>query len=171
MSSEVFSWLRETGRLTLRYLAVGICFVPAGLMYAVFREVGWDGLGSIALSLGSGFSIAYFVWNWLEARERVALPPISRELALLLSDSMEGNWTDGVITRREKAEELGRVLLEVKIALQGRDAKELRSLLELEPYLRLAAVRQASETDASGGPGLAVHPLGAQHAALSSGSS
>lgn len=67
MAPQIASWWRETGRLLLRYLAVGASFIPAGLIYARFRSAGWDNLVSAVLSLGLGLWAAHYVWNLFEA--------------------------------------------------------------------------------------------------------
>lgn len=72
MARQTALWLRETGRLFLRYLAVGASFIPAGLIYAGFHLAGWISPISAGVSLGIGFGTAHYVWNLLESRELTA---------------------------------------------------------------------------------------------------
>jgi hypothetical protein len=126
---EISSWLRETARLTLRYLAVGVSFIPAGLVYGGFRRVGWDSPVSVALSLVFGFWIASLVWNRLEIPQRVpAIPPISKELAVLISDSMVENWADAVEARSKKAEQLRLYLYDIEVQGQLFEGVSRKSL-------------------------------------------
>lgn len=57
------SWWRETGRLTLRYLAVGVSFAAAGLVYGlVSQRSGPNALYGL-VCLGLGFFTAHLVWT------------------------------------------------------------------------------------------------------------
>lgn len=101
MPPQILSWLRETGKLTVGYLGVGFCFAGAGLLGFLLQMAGWKGRSSIALPLVFGFSLAYFFWRWFErTKPRRAVPQISRELALALSDSVTGaSWAELVEMR------------------------------------------------------------------------
>jgi hypothetical protein len=54
--------------MSLLYLAVGLAFVPAGLLYALAQLVGWGNWAVAAVFLGLGFLMAHFVWGKLEKR-------------------------------------------------------------------------------------------------------
>src|SRR5713101_3278511 len=128
---EISSWLRETARLTLRYLAVGISFIPAGLVYSGFRTIGWDSPVSVALSLVLGFWIASLVWNRFEISQRVpAIPLISKALTVLISDSMVENWADAVVARSMKDVQLRLFLYHIES--QGQRSEEPRARRALQ---------------------------------------
>jgi len=59
-------WLRDWNTMFLLYLAVGLAFVPAGLLYALAELVGWGNWLVAAVCLGLGFLVAHFVWAKLE---------------------------------------------------------------------------------------------------------
>jgi hypothetical protein len=52
----------------LLYLAVGLAFVPAGLLYALVGLLGWGNWLVAAVCLGFGFLVAHVVWTKLERR-------------------------------------------------------------------------------------------------------
>jgi hypothetical protein len=52
----------------LLYLAVGLAFVPAGLLYALVGLVGWGNWLVAAVCLGFGFLMVHVVWTKLERR-------------------------------------------------------------------------------------------------------
>jgi len=56
-------WLSETAGTFLRYLAVGISFIPAGLLYSVAVLAGWDHWLVGLVCLGLGFATASVVWK------------------------------------------------------------------------------------------------------------
>lgn len=61
-------WLRDWRRMSLLYLAVGLAFVPAGLLYALAGLAGWGNWLVAAVCLGFGFVMAHLVWAKLEGR-------------------------------------------------------------------------------------------------------
>lgn len=72
------SWLRETTKLFLRYLAVGASFIPAGLLYALAARMGWNSpLVALAL-LGLSFLIARSVWDALEKQSTALQRQVAR---------------------------------------------------------------------------------------------
>ena len=70
MVHRVFSWLRETGRLTLGYLAVGACFAVSGLLLFCLQLAGLKGFAALLPSLAVGFLLAYSFWRWFEKPTR-----------------------------------------------------------------------------------------------------
>ncbi len=70
------SWLHETASLLLGYLAVGASFIPAGLLYAGLRLLGWQSPLTAIIPLALGFLLAHRVWNWLERGKLHGAPDI-----------------------------------------------------------------------------------------------
>jgi hypothetical protein len=68
MDQLSLSWLRNSARVSLLYIAVGVAFAPFGLVYALLAVNGWDHWISTVLLLGCGFVAAQLVWNALEKR-------------------------------------------------------------------------------------------------------
>jgi hypothetical protein len=161
MAPQILSWLHDTGRLTLRYLAIGVSFIPAGVLYVVFRHVGWETPLLVAVSLAFGFSMAYYVWDWVEIREP-SVPPISKELALLLSDSAGENWTEGFEARRKRAEAS---LIAVAIEFRHQNPIELQLLL-IHQNLHDVSSQLVAQATVTAEPATTRTNLGAQNAAL-----
>lgn len=61
-------WLRDAKKTFLLYLAVGVAFIPGGLLYALLTILGWNHWAVAILSLAIGFLIAHFAWTRLERR-------------------------------------------------------------------------------------------------------
>ena len=70
MARQTTSWSRETARLFLQYLAVGLSFIPAALLYALFAATGRDSTFMGLVCLGFGFLCAHWVWNRLARQGR-----------------------------------------------------------------------------------------------------
>lgn len=101
MGWKASSWLRETGRLFVLYLAVGLVFVPAGLVYALFiisrpPEGSAGLLGTLFavpqwlvlfVVVAAGFLAARSTWAALE--KRLVAPPVElgQEAAASVGDS------------------------------------------------------------------------------------
>ncbi len=68
MAAGYMSWLHDWRTMFLLYLAVGLAFVPAGLLYALAGLVGWGNWFVAAVCLGFGFLMAHVVWTKLERR-------------------------------------------------------------------------------------------------------
>jgi len=65
------SWLHEIKGMFFLYLAVGVAFVPWGIVYSLFVLAGWDHWLPALLMLGGGFTTAHFVWRKLETRMQI----------------------------------------------------------------------------------------------------
>jgi hypothetical protein len=86
MHPQILSWLRDTGKLAVRYILVGFAFVPAGLLYAQLARFGYASVLSMGLCLTAGFVMASFVWNRSAAKQLSSkLPTLSPALAAALS--------------------------------------------------------------------------------------
>lgn len=66
MDQNLASWLREVGRLSLRYFAVGLSFAPWGLIYALLALSGWVHWSILVLLLGAGLATAHVAWQYLD---------------------------------------------------------------------------------------------------------
>lgn len=66
MDQNLASWLREVGRLSLQYLAVGLSFAPWGLVYALLSLSGWGHWSILVLLLGGGLATAHVAWQYLD---------------------------------------------------------------------------------------------------------
>jgi hypothetical protein len=60
----MLSFLRDTGRLLIRYLLVGAVFGFAGIIIAAFNYAGYDGMWPRICLLVVGFVLAHFIWKW-----------------------------------------------------------------------------------------------------------
>jgi hypothetical protein len=65
MRLKFFTWLRETGRLYLRYMAVGLCGTLFATLYALGKNAGWDERVILPVALACAFATALFVWKWM----------------------------------------------------------------------------------------------------------
>jgi len=103
MPIQVLSWLRETAKLTLGYLGVGLCFAVAGIAWSLFRMGGLTASIAISVALILGFVGALLFWHRCERLilETVAVPRISSGLALALSDITDKSWADLYVERAE----------------------------------------------------------------------
>ncbi len=111
MGWTLSSWLRETGRLFVLYLAVGLVFVPAGLVYALFiisrpPEGSAGLLGTLfvvpqwlvlSVVVAAGFLAAHFTWAALE--KRLVAGPV--ELGQETSASVGEPYVDLLVGLRE----------------------------------------------------------------------
>jgi hypothetical protein len=73
MVSRTASWLHETKRLMLLYLAAGVFLVPAGILYAVLVLAGWGSIWLAILCLSIGLLTVRLVWRALDRQQRVGL--------------------------------------------------------------------------------------------------
>jgi hypothetical protein len=65
MGANFSVWLRETGRLYLRYMAVGVASIPfaAGAIFA--KQAGWNERIALPILLSLGVISASLVWKWM----------------------------------------------------------------------------------------------------------
>jgi hypothetical protein len=97
----------------------------------------------VALSLVFGFWIASLVWKRFEIPQGVpAIPPISKELAVMISDSMVENWADAVEARSQMAEQV-KVFLFYHAELQGRSSEEPGALLNRNAFQVFGQIKTA----------------------------
>ncbi len=103
MPRQIRSWLRDTGKLTLGYIGVGLCFAVAGPIGFLLQKAGWKGSISITLVLAVGFLASYFFWRWFQRVElAVAVPPISNALALALSDRVGSSLAEAFVEAKRQ---------------------------------------------------------------------
>lgn len=88
MVSRTASWLHETKRLMLLYLAAGVSLVPAGILYALLVLAGWDSIWIAILCLSIGLLTVRFAWKALDRQEHLVLS-IAR---FYLDDKRDGQW-------------------------------------------------------------------------------
>jgi len=97
MHPQILSWLRDTGKLTVRYILVGFAFVPVGLLYAELTRLGRASMLSMGLSLALGFVTANAVWKWSATKQPSETAPIiSQALAAALAGPVEQGWVVAV---------------------------------------------------------------------------
>lgn len=65
MEMTFSTWLRETGRLYVRYMAVGAVSVPFAIAYAFAREAGWGGRALLPILSLFGLAAGHIVWQRL----------------------------------------------------------------------------------------------------------
>jgi hypothetical protein len=63
MASNFSVWLRETARLYLRYMAVGLVSLPFAFVLARAAQVGWNLRILLPVMGGCGFGAAFWVWR------------------------------------------------------------------------------------------------------------
>ena len=91
MHPQILSWLHDARELTIRYIFVGLAFIPAGLLYAELARRGRSSILSMGLCLVLGFVIANHVWQRSAKAERPEpVPAISRALAAALAGPAQG---------------------------------------------------------------------------------
>lgn len=56
----------ETTKTFLMYLAIGMAFLPWGMLYALISLSGWDHWSLVVLLLGAGLLTSHFVWAALQ---------------------------------------------------------------------------------------------------------
>src|SRR5438876_12376030 len=66
MAFKFSVWLRETVRLYLRYMAVGLIGAPLALVYGLAVQAGWKQKVLLPLLAVFGIVAASVVWKWLE---------------------------------------------------------------------------------------------------------
>ncbi|MFI5352887.1 MAG: hypothetical protein ACHQZS_07975 [Candidatus Binatales bacterium] len=62
------SWLRETGRLYVMYLAAGAAFLPFAFLYASLKVSGRDDRQLLILSVLGGLIFAFVIWSTIDRR-------------------------------------------------------------------------------------------------------
>jgi hypothetical protein len=98
MPPQLLSWLRETGRLTVRYILVGFAFVPAGLLYAELTRLGRASVLSMLLCLAFGFVTANGAWRWSALKQpSESIPVISQAWAAALTGPAKQHPTAALI--------------------------------------------------------------------------
>ena len=65
MGANFSVWLRESGRLYLRYMAVGVASLPFAAGAAFAKEAGWNERIALPILLSLGIISASLVWRWL----------------------------------------------------------------------------------------------------------
>jgi len=85
MGQQSAYWLHELGRMFLLYLAVGVAFVPFGLIYALLALAGWDHWFVAVVALAGGFLAARFVWAALEKRVFVEPIDVVEEISVIVA--------------------------------------------------------------------------------------
>lgn len=65
MASNFSAWLRETSRLYLRYVAVGLIGIPLALLYALARRADWNTTVVTGVLMVLGFVGAFLLWRQL----------------------------------------------------------------------------------------------------------
>lgn len=89
MVSRAASWLHETKRLMLLYLAAGVFLVPAGILYALLVLAGWDSIWIAILCLSIGLLTVRFAWKALSRQEHL----VSSIARFYLDGETIGQWT------------------------------------------------------------------------------
>jgi hypothetical protein len=82
------TWLRETARLYLRYMAVAAASIPFSVVAVWAARAGWHGRLVLSLTFVSGLSTAFVIWKWLrdwQLKPTVVLSPSEIEWANLLN--------------------------------------------------------------------------------------
>lgn len=88
MASRTASWLHETKRLMLLYLAAGGSLVPAGILYALLVLAGWDSIWIALLCLSTSLLMVRYVWQALDRQKRVG----TSFFGFYLDDKPDGQW-------------------------------------------------------------------------------
>jgi len=89
MASSFSVWLRETARLYLRYVAVGLIGIPIALLYALARRADWNMSVVGAMLFLLGFVCAFLLWRWLGTWQM-----LSTEIAVESTDATRDPWVD-----------------------------------------------------------------------------
>ena len=77
--------LFEASQYIILYAAVGVAFIPAGVLYAIGVSAGWNKVLTSVVCLGLGFLTAHLVWTRLQA----SLAPIRSPEVPLMQDNKE----------------------------------------------------------------------------------
>jgi hypothetical protein len=77
MASNFSVWLRETARLYLRYMAVGLLGVPLALLYAGAERAHWNMTVVAVVLAGVGFVSAFFLWRRIGDWQAPAVSAVS----------------------------------------------------------------------------------------------
>ena len=67
------SWLRETGRLYVMYLAAGAASLPFAFLYASLKVSGRDDRQLLILSVLGGLIFAFVIWSTIDRRWRLCM--------------------------------------------------------------------------------------------------
>ena len=62
MPSKNDTWLRQVLRLYLQYMAVGLAWIPAAIVYALLAQNGLDQWWNAAALLAAGLACGYYAW-------------------------------------------------------------------------------------------------------------
>src|SRR5437870_2589218 len=76
-SSENRSFLRESARLYVRYLSVGISAIPAGVAYGICVVKGYDRWWVALLAIAVSLCVARIVWKYLDSKQLTRKVPIA----------------------------------------------------------------------------------------------
>jgi hypothetical protein len=95
MHPQIWSWWRETQRLVVRYILVGLAFVPVGLVYATWVVAKGPSPLAFALCLVMGLALADGVWRFSAPRQAVpeTLPVISPAMMAALAGPAAEHWS------------------------------------------------------------------------------
>lgn len=67
-SSGLRSLLRESGRLYIRYMGVGVSAVPAGIAYGICVAKGYDRWWLALLAITVSLCLARMMWKYLDSK-------------------------------------------------------------------------------------------------------
>jgi len=68
MSSRLSSFLRESGKLYVLYLAAGIAAIPAGVIYAFLVVTGYNRWWTVVPAIVLGFWMGRKAWKYVHGR-------------------------------------------------------------------------------------------------------
>lgn len=162
MHPQISSWLRDTGKLTVRYVLVGFAFVPAGLVYAELQRAGRGTQWAMFACLLLGLPFPAFVWKWSSgwiADAKIVKPLTMRHLSSALEQAMLANPQNWA-------------LADASLAVMGEHTRQLVDMRDNKSVSRqqpqLLRVRPASN---QGDATFASERMGVTHAAFSGASS
>ena len=92
MGTHFSIWLRETGRLGTRYMAIALASVPFALFYAWAKRSNWNERVVLPCLLLLGFASAFLVWRRMGAwqvKRKVAVHPFEASWAELLKVTIQ----------------------------------------------------------------------------------
>jgi hypothetical protein len=92
MAFKFSVWLRETARLYLRYMVVGLVGIPLALVFAIAARTGWNVRVMLPLLVVCGFAAVAWVWrrmgDW-QIKPQVVVSPFEASWADLLKATSE----------------------------------------------------------------------------------
>ncbi len=166
MHPQIYLWLRETGKLSVRYWIACMAFVPAGLVYAELQRAGRGTMFAMFACLLLGLPFAFLLWRWSGRTDvRVGIKPPA---ALQLS---AGPVSAG-LGRAMLANPQNWALADASLAMMREHARQLVDMRGKKPVNRqqfesLPVHAAFSQDDAT----LTSERMGATHAAFSGASS